>query len=220
MTCRKLQVFTEQVVTFTARHCDYAPFAYYKPKARYQSLVGGSEPLQSYLHKRIAENLNSEAALGTVTDVAQCVEWLRSTFLYVRAAKDPKRYLGLPPAAPTHLILKKIEVPPPPHCKNTHKSRKSIYHHHHHHHHRFEINQSSSSEQHNRTPCYQITDNRWGRKVHEWRPRTEDEALAGLHQVDCRYCENCGKPVGPVASCRSLWHSKGKAIARQWTSSG
>ncbi|XP_073956521.1 uncharacterized protein [Choristoneura fumiferana] len=78
-------------------------------KARYQSLVGGSEPLQSYLHKRIAENLNSEAALGTVTDVAQCVEWLRSTFLYVRAAKDPKRYLGLPPAAPTHLILKKIE---------------------------------------------------------------------------------------------------------------
>ncbi|XP_063535997.1 probable ATP-dependent DNA helicase HFM1 [Cydia strobilella] len=78
-------------------------------KPRYQALVGGSEPLQSYLHKRLAENLNSEAALGTVTDVAQCVEWLRSTFLYVRAAKDPKRYLGLPPGAPQQLILKKIE---------------------------------------------------------------------------------------------------------------
>lgn len=58
---------------------------------RYQALVGGSEPLQSYLHKRLPENLNSEAALGTVCDVAQCVQWLRSTFLSVRAAKDPKR---------------------------------------------------------------------------------------------------------------------------------
>ncbi|RVE49496.1 hypothetical protein evm_005837 [Chilo suppressalis] len=58
---------------------------------------------------RLAENLNSEAALGTVGDVAQCVQWLRSTFLYVRAAKDPKRYLGLTPAAPCYQISKKIE---------------------------------------------------------------------------------------------------------------
>ncbi|KAL0838981.1 hypothetical protein ABMA28_016978 [Loxostege sticticalis] len=78
-------------------------------EARYQALAGGSEPLQSYLHKRLAENLNSETALGTVCDVAQCVQWLRSTFLYVRAARDPKRYLGLTSTAPDHLILKKIE---------------------------------------------------------------------------------------------------------------
>ncbi|XP_047533405.1 probable ATP-dependent DNA helicase HFM1 [Vanessa atalanta] len=78
-------------------------------KSRYQALVGGSEPLQSYLHKRLAENLNSEAALGTVCDVAQCVQWLNSTFLSVRAARDPKRYLGLPQAAPAHQISKKIE---------------------------------------------------------------------------------------------------------------
>ncbi|CAH2096373.1 unnamed protein product [Euphydryas editha] len=77
--------------------------------ARYQALVGGSEPLQSYLHKRLAENLNSEAALGTVGDVAQCVQWLNSTFLSVRAARDPKRYLGLPHAATAQLISKKIE---------------------------------------------------------------------------------------------------------------
>ncbi|XP_049873449.1 probable ATP-dependent DNA helicase HFM1 [Pectinophora gossypiella] len=80
-----------------------------KDKPRYQALVGGSEPLQSYLHKRLAENLNSEAALGTVGDVAQCVQWLRSTFLSVRAAKDPRRYLGLPQNAPANLISKKIE---------------------------------------------------------------------------------------------------------------
>ncbi|KAJ8721973.1 hypothetical protein PYW08_004375 [Mythimna loreyi] len=76
---------------------------------RYQALVGGCEPLQSYLHKRLAENLNSEAALGTVGDVAQCVQWLRSTFLYVRAARDPKKYLNLPQNSPQHLISKKIE---------------------------------------------------------------------------------------------------------------
>ncbi|XP_047029977.1 probable ATP-dependent DNA helicase HFM1 [Helicoverpa zea] len=78
-------------------------------KPRYQALVGGCEPLQSFLHKRLPENLNSEAALGTVGDVAQCVQWLRSTFLYVRAARDPKKYLGLPQNSPQHLISKKIE---------------------------------------------------------------------------------------------------------------
>ncbi|XP_075977945.1 uncharacterized protein LOC142977749 [Anticarsia gemmatalis] len=78
-------------------------------KARYQALVGGCEPLQSYLHKRLPENLNSEAALRTVGDVAQCVQWLRSTFLYVRAARDPKKYLNLPINSPPHLISKKIE---------------------------------------------------------------------------------------------------------------
>ncbi|CAG4969586.1 unnamed protein product [Parnassius apollo] len=65
--------------------------------------------MQSYLHKRLAENLNSEAALGTVNDVAQCVQWLRSTFLFVRAARDPRKYLGLPQTAPSHLISKRIE---------------------------------------------------------------------------------------------------------------
>ncbi|XP_068633518.1 probable ATP-dependent DNA helicase HFM1 [Battus philenor] len=78
-------------------------------KGRYQALAGGSEPLQSYLHKRLPENLNSEAALGTVNDVAQCVQWLRSTFLFVRAARDPKQYLGLTQSAPAHLMSKKIE---------------------------------------------------------------------------------------------------------------
>ncbi|CAH0585842.1 unnamed protein product [Chrysodeixis includens] len=78
-------------------------------KPRYQALVGGCEPLQSFLHKRLPENLNSEAALGTVGDVAQCVQWLRSTFLYIRAARDPKKYLGLPQNSPQHLISKKIE---------------------------------------------------------------------------------------------------------------
>uniref|UniRef100_A0A2H1W4I8 DNA 3'-5' helicase n=1 Tax=Spodoptera frugiperda TaxID=7108 RepID=A0A2H1W4I8_SPOFR len=78
-------------------------------RPRYQALVGGCEPLQSFLHKRLPENLNSEAALGTVGDVAQCVQWLRSTFLYVRAAKDPKKYLGLSQNSPQHLISKKIE---------------------------------------------------------------------------------------------------------------
>ncbi|XP_026327613.1 probable ATP-dependent DNA helicase HFM1 [Hyposmocoma kahamanoa] len=94
------QFDTEATAVIMTRLCD---------KPRYQALVSGSEPLQSYLHKRLAENLNSEAALGTVCDVAQCVQWLRSTFLCIRAARDPRRYLGIQPDAPPHLINKKIE---------------------------------------------------------------------------------------------------------------
>ncbi|XP_050666725.1 probable ATP-dependent DNA helicase HFM1 [Leptidea sinapis] len=94
------QYDTEATAVIMTRNAD---------KARYQSLLGGCEPLQSYLHKRLAENLNSEAALGTVGDVAQCVQWLNSTFLNVRAARDPRRYLGLPQNAPKQLITKKIE---------------------------------------------------------------------------------------------------------------
>ncbi|KAI8431078.1 hypothetical protein MSG28_001137 [Choristoneura fumiferana] len=52
------------------------------------------------------------------------------------------------------LILARIvsvEVPPPPHCKNTQITQ---IHHHHFTLTRFELNQSSSSEQHNRSACY------------------------------------------------------------------
>ena len=34
--------------------------------------------------------------LRTITDVSQAIDWLRSTFFYVRARTDPARY-GLPP---------------------------------------------------------------------------------------------------------------------------
>lgn len=58
-------------------------------------MVGGSQPIESSLHKNLIEHLNAEVVLHTITDLSLAVEWLASTFLYIRAKKNPK-YYGLP----------------------------------------------------------------------------------------------------------------------------
>lgn len=44
------------------------------------------------LHKHLVEHLNAEIVLHTVTDVSVALEWIRSTFLYIRALKNPTHY--------------------------------------------------------------------------------------------------------------------------------
>ncbi|NXL86071.1 HFM1 helicase, partial [Alectura lathami] len=44
------------------------------------------------LHRHLVEHLNAEIALQTVTDVTVALEWIRSTFLYIRALKNPTHY--------------------------------------------------------------------------------------------------------------------------------
>ena len=44
------------------------------------------------LHQHLIEHLNAEIVLGTITDVSVSLEWLRSTFLYIRVNKNPKHY--------------------------------------------------------------------------------------------------------------------------------
>ena len=44
------------------------------------------------LHQHLIEHLNAEIVLGTITDVSMSLEWLRSTFLYIRVNKNPKHY--------------------------------------------------------------------------------------------------------------------------------
>lgn len=58
-------------------------------------MVGGLQPVESNLHKNLIEHLNAEVVLHTITDLSLAMEWLASTFLYVRARKNPKHY-GLP----------------------------------------------------------------------------------------------------------------------------
>ncbi|KAJ9596387.1 hypothetical protein L9F63_012595, partial [Diploptera punctata] len=58
----------------------------------YENLVSGNEPIESNLHKHLVEHLNSEVVLHTVTDIGYAMEWIRSTFLYVRALKNPTHY--------------------------------------------------------------------------------------------------------------------------------
>lgn len=52
--------------------------------------------MESSLHRYLAEHLNAEILLGTITDVAVAMDWIRSTFLYIRGKKNPRHY-NIPP---------------------------------------------------------------------------------------------------------------------------
>lgn len=48
--------------------------------------------VESNLHKHLIEQLNTEIFLGTIDNLTGMIEWIRSTFLYVRACKFPQNY--------------------------------------------------------------------------------------------------------------------------------
>ncbi|GAA5951948.1 hypothetical protein JCM21900_000099 [Sporobolomyces salmonicolor] len=55
---------------------------------RYETL----SKLESCLHKNLTEHVNSEITLRTITNVASALHWLRSTFLFIRIAKNAPYY--------------------------------------------------------------------------------------------------------------------------------
>nr|XP_022917190.1 probable ATP-dependent DNA helicase HFM1 [Onthophagus taurus] len=64
-------------------------------KNKYENMISGEEPIESYLRKNLVEFINAEVVLQTITDTTVAMQWLSSTFLYIRARKNPKHY-GLP----------------------------------------------------------------------------------------------------------------------------
>ncbi|XP_024533051.1 ATP-dependent DNA helicase MER3 homolog [Selaginella moellendorffii] len=58
----------------------------------YENLLSGSEVVESELLPAIAEHLNAEIVLMTVSDVSLAIEWLKASFLYVRIKKNPQHY--------------------------------------------------------------------------------------------------------------------------------
>ncbi|XP_034242454.1 uncharacterized protein LOC117645973 [Thrips palmi] len=58
----------------------------------YSRLTAGTEPIQSSLHRHLVEHINAEVVLGTITDLPAAVDWIRSTFLFVRANRHPQQY--------------------------------------------------------------------------------------------------------------------------------
>lgn len=46
----------------------------------------------SSLHSHLVEHLNAEIVLGTIRDVNMALDWIRSTFLYIRTLKNPTHY--------------------------------------------------------------------------------------------------------------------------------
>uniref|UniRef100_A0AAV2JRF2 DNA 3'-5' helicase n=1 Tax=Knipowitschia caucasica TaxID=637954 RepID=A0AAV2JRF2_KNICA len=61
-------------------------------KDKYLSLMNGMEIIESSLHGNLVEHLNAEIVLHTISDVNMALDWIRSTFLYIRALKNPKHY--------------------------------------------------------------------------------------------------------------------------------
>ncbi|XP_007885537.1 probable ATP-dependent DNA helicase HFM1 [Callorhinchus milii] len=61
-------------------------------KDLYTQMISGAQTIESSLHKHLVEHLNAEIVLHTITDVSVALEWIRSTFLYIRALKNPNHY--------------------------------------------------------------------------------------------------------------------------------
>ncbi|XP_030630596.1 probable ATP-dependent DNA helicase HFM1 [Chanos chanos] len=65
-------------------------------KDKYTKFMSGVETIESSLHLNLAEHLNAEIVLHTISDVKMVLDWIRSTFLYIRTMRNPKHY-GFPP---------------------------------------------------------------------------------------------------------------------------
>ncbi|KAM4695371.1 activating signal cointegrator 1 complex subunit 3 [Discoglossus pictus] len=60
--------------------------------SHYLTLLTQQNPIESQFLESLADNLNAEVALGTVTNVEEAVKWLSYTYLYVRMRANPLVY--------------------------------------------------------------------------------------------------------------------------------
>ncbi|KAH3714509.1 activating signal cointegrator 1 complex subunit 3 [Pelomyxa schiedti] len=58
----------------------------------YLALLSHQLPIESQFTKRLADHLNAEIVLGTVTNVREAVTWLSYTYMYIRMLKNPLVY--------------------------------------------------------------------------------------------------------------------------------
>jgi pre-mRNA-splicing helicase BRR2 len=58
----------------------------------YLSLLNQQLPIESQMINKLADQLNAEIVLGTVTNVREAVNWLGYTYLYVRMLRNPTLY--------------------------------------------------------------------------------------------------------------------------------
>ncbi|XP_036929832.1 activating signal cointegrator 1 complex subunit 3 [Acanthopagrus latus] len=60
--------------------------------SHYLTLLTQQNPIESQFQDSLADNLNAEIALGSVTNVEEAVKWLSYTYLYVRMRANPLAY--------------------------------------------------------------------------------------------------------------------------------
>ncbi|XP_078343088.1 putative ATP-dependent DNA helicase HFM1 [Oculina patagonica] len=77
-------------------------------KDKYTGLLQGTQKLESSLHHHLIEHLNAEIVLNTITDVSIALEWLKSTFLYIRILKNPTHY-GIPEGLEKESLEQKLQ---------------------------------------------------------------------------------------------------------------
>ena len=59
---------------------------------RYLSLLNEQLPVESQFIAKLADNLNAEVVLGSISNVREAVAWLGYTYLYVRMLRAPRLY--------------------------------------------------------------------------------------------------------------------------------
>lgn len=69
-----------------------ATFLFFSLQPKFEKMIENKTPIESNLHRHLTEHLNAEIVLGTITSLDVAMDWLASTFLYVRARKNPFHY--------------------------------------------------------------------------------------------------------------------------------
>ncbi|XP_051788402.1 probable ATP-dependent DNA helicase HFM1 [Erpetoichthys calabaricus] len=77
-------------------------------KEKYMQLISGTDTIESSLHKHLVEHLNAEIALHTISDINVALDWIRSTFLYIRIFQNPIHY-GFPQGLDKEGIESKLQ---------------------------------------------------------------------------------------------------------------
>lgn len=61
-------------------------------KSQYESIINSQKIIESNLFRTLAEQLTIEIVLRTVTDVNAAIDWICSTFMFIRIVKNPIYY--------------------------------------------------------------------------------------------------------------------------------
>lgn len=91
--CEQLSNITNKQNSFNSQlSVNVTLFLHIILQERYEQILVGNQIVESHLHKHLIEHLNAEIFLGTIHDVTVAMNWIRSTFLYVRVCRSPQNY--------------------------------------------------------------------------------------------------------------------------------
>lgn len=66
-----------------------------RDQLKYEKQLRGEKILESYIHLNLAEHLNAEIVLETINNIPAALEWIHSTFFYIRCRKNRCHFYGL-----------------------------------------------------------------------------------------------------------------------------